>query len=135
MTSEANIFTINPKGFKVHWKITADTTEGQVNEMITRVNTLVSWLGSHEYCPDDMGRSPGNGGSHAAAAGPSATPSGKASKYKGPVFGECPNCNGDLYDNRKKKDTTPSWRGPWFKCKDEDGCGWATFKTDGTEGR
>lgn len=133
MTSEANLFTVNPDGIKVHWKLVSGTPAEELTKLITNVGVLTKVLAERGYTPDDMGRFHGNGGGGGApaTAGPV---SGKASKYKGPVYSACPKCSGDVYDNRQKKDSTPSWRGPWFKCKDED-CGWATFKTDGAEGR
>ena len=40
---------------------------------------------------------------------------------------ECPKCGGRIWDNRDKKQAEPNWRGPWFSCRDRDGCGWATW--------
>ena len=39
---------------------------------------------------------------------------------------ECPKCGGRIWDNRDKKQAEPSWRGPWFSCRDKV-CGWATW--------
>ena len=72
----------------------------------------------------------------AAAARVSAAGGGesqKRSKYAGEIFKACPRCDGAIYDNRQKKDKDPRWRGPWFKCRDADDCGWAVFKNDGTD--
>lgn len=55
----------------------------------------------------------------------------RGSKYTGEIYEICPWCEGDMYDNRQKKANDPSWRGPWFKCKDDD-CGFVVFKNDGT---
>ena len=38
----------------------------------------------------------------------------------------CPKCDGRIWDNRDKKQAEPSWRGPWFSCRDKV-CGWATW--------
>ena len=43
------------------------------------------------------------------------------------VFTECPKCGGRIWDNCEKKQAEPNWRGPWFSCRDKDGCGWATW--------
>ena len=45
---------------------------------------------------------------------------------KGKAPTECPDCGGEIYDNRQKKADEPSWRGPLFKCRDDD-CGWAKW--------
>tara|TARA_R100001443_G_scaffold14484_4_gene24404 strand:+ start:1152 stop:1889 length:738 start_codon:yes stop_codon:yes gene_type:complete len=39
----------------------------------------------------------------------------------------CPKCNGPVWDNRKRKADDPSWRGPFFGCKDKDVCRWAMW--------
>jgi len=43
------------------------------------------------------------------------------------VFTACPKCGGRIWDNGKRKQAEPDWRGPWFSCRDKDGCGWATW--------
>ena len=46
---------------------------------------------------------------------------------------DCPKCGGRIWDNRDKKQAEPNWRGPWFSCRDKDGCGWATWDAPPTE--
>lgn len=65
-----------------------------------------------------------------------ASPRGRAPRerkagaaYAGEVYTECPDCGADVYDNRTKKQRD-SWKGPYFKCKNE--CGFVVFKPDGT---
>jgi hypothetical protein len=41
----------------------------------------------------------------------------------------CPQCDGPTYDNRQKVED--GWRGPLFKCKDKDGCGWVKWPPKG----
>ena len=50
---------------------------------------------------------------------------GVASKaYDGPEITECPECGGEVYDNRAKKASGEmKSNAPWFACKSED-CGW-----------
>lgn len=40
---------------------------------------------------------------------------------------ECPKCGGRIWDNQKRKREEPSWRGPWFSCRDKDSCGWVAW--------
>lgn len=54
--SEINVFTLDPNGYKTHWKITSDTTDAQLAELMKREITLTKWLKEKEYQPDEMGR-------------------------------------------------------------------------------
>lgn len=47
---------------------------------------------------------------------------------------ECPLCNGPMWNNVKKKLADPSWRGPWFGCKNRDTCKGAIWEPpEGTD--
>lgn len=41
---------------------------------------------------------------------------------------ECPKCDGRIWDNQKRKREEPTWRGPWFSCRDKDSCGWVMWE-------
>ena len=71
--SEINVFTLDPNGFKTHWKIVAGTSADALNKMMKNQGILSNWLKDKSYTPDDMQR----GGSSAPAA------------PAGPVCGEC----------------------------------------------
>ena len=75
MPSEINIFSLDPHGFKTHWKIIAGTTAGELNELIKRQGTLSNWLAAHQFEPDDFGRgysrtAPASNGAKAAEETP-----------------------------------------------------------------
>jgi len=43
---------------------------------------------------------------------------------------QCPECNGECWDNRQKISDQPDWRGPVYKCKDDE-CGWIKWQPKG----
>lgn len=65
--SELNVFTLDPNGFKTHWKIVSGTTPDQLNAMTQRQTQLSKWLSEHHYKPDEMGRGSSNGNAAAPA--------------------------------------------------------------------
>lgn len=69
--SEVNMFTLDPNGFKTHWKIVSGTTGDDLNKMMLHQGVLSKWLHEHQYKPDEMGR--GNGHSAPVAASQAAT--------------------------------------------------------------
>ena len=82
---------------------------------------------THEELPPEafQGRSSGN--TRPAPSKPAQSkPRAAVSSLVG-VPTECPKCGGRIWDNRDKKQAEPNWRGPWFSCRDKDGCGWATW--------
>lgn len=54
--SEVNVFSLDPNGFKTHWKIVSGTTGEDLNKMMQHQGVLSKWLLDHHYKPDDMGR-------------------------------------------------------------------------------
>lgn len=115
LAAEANIFATNPDGFKVHFKLIAETP----NKALEGMGTLGAWLKQHGYSPD-AGM---NGGSSA-----SPSPSGSQGAPVGDVAPRCPDCSGEVYDNRGNR---PSPKSPHFKCKNKScaAVGW-----EGTDG-
>lgn len=71
--SEINVFTLDPHGFKTHWRIGCETTDAQLAELMKRQIALTKWLSEHQYLPDEMGR--GHAAPTPVVATPSATPS------------------------------------------------------------
>ena len=41
---------------------------------------------------------------------------------------ECPKCDGRIWDNQKRKREEPTWRGPWFSCRDKESCKWVMWE-------
>ena len=121
---EANIFTTNPKGFSVHFKIISP-----YRGIVSNVETLLKALEALSYTP---GTGP-QAKSAAANAPPArqegqqraARPRGRKEPTPAPLCGESATdgshegCGGEVYDNR---DDPKRGRGPHFRCKDKD-CG------------
>jgi len=96
--SEINVFTLDPNGFKTHWKIVSGTSGEDLNQMMKNQGVLSKWLKEHEYKPDEMNRGGGGGG---VPAPPS------------PIAPVCPDCGGPTEHKTGKKDNGGSWAG-WF---------------------
>jgi len=96
---EANIFSIDPRGFKVHWKLTPE--EGMNAErFLNHIQSLCEDLDELGFSPDRMA---------------SSTPSKPTPEEEsGP---RCPRCGGAMWDNRKDKKNP---RAPDYRCKDPD---------------
>lgn len=101
--AEANIFATNPDGFKVHFKLIAESP----NKAIEGINALGGWLKQHGYSPD------------ASMGGASAAPAPPSNGGVPAPAPHCPDCGGEVYDNRGNR---PSPKSPHFKCKNKS-CG------------
>lgn len=55
-TSEVNVFSLDPNGFKTHWKLVSGTPAEEVTRMMNNQKVLSGWLKETGYKPDDMGR-------------------------------------------------------------------------------
>lgn len=113
--SEANIFTINPAGVKVHWKLVEGTPAEELKKLVANVGVLTQALAEKGYTPDPMGRL-GSGPTAPASAPEGAAPSSTSPNDAAP---RCPDCGGEVYDNRGNR---PSPKSPHFKCKSKS-CG------------
>ena len=110
--SEANIFTVNPAGVKVHWKLVEGTPAEELKKLVANVGVLTQALAEKGYTADPMGGRLGNGPTVASSAAQPSSPSSDAPR--------CPDCGGEVYDDRGNRKTP---KAPHFKCKDKAGCG------------
>lgn len=98
--SEINVFTLDPNGFKTHWKLVSGTSAEDLNGLMKNQGLLSKWLKEHDYKPDEMNRS-----SSAAAPVPA-----------GPVCSEC----GGPMEHKSGNKGGKSWSGYFcIKTKDE----------------
>lgn len=101
--SEINVFTLDPNGFKTHWKIVSGTSGEDLNQMMKNQGVLSKWLKEHEYKPDEMNRGGG---------GPSVAP-----VPAGPVCGDC---GGPMEHKTGKGKNGKTWAGYFcIRTKDE----------------
>jgi hypothetical protein len=123
--SEANIFTVNPAGVKVHWKLVEGTPSEELKKLVVNVGVLTAALAEKGYTPDPMGGKYGPSGPVASsgASQPTAAPNDAGSPAP-----RCPDCGGEVYDNRGNR---PSPKSPHFKCKNK-AC--ASVGWEGTDG-
>ena len=129
--SELNFFTIDPNGYKVHWRIAEGTTGEELAKLTTRQLELTQWLAGHHFTPDDFGRSPSNSGAPRLAA--QGAPGKASAPAKPPVPikrapDTCEMCgvNGGIEAAEKRTDKSPDWR-----CNFCDAAAWGP-KKDGT---
>lgn len=114
--SEANIFTINPAGVKVHWKLVEGTPAEELKKLVANVGVLTQALAEKGYTPDSMGRL-GNGPTAPVSGSSGPEPSNAPANGAAP---RCPDCGGEVYDDRGNRKTP---KAPHFKCKDKANCG------------
>ena len=108
-TSVFRMYAIDKHGFKVNWAVSADTTEGQLNNMVKRQEHLSNWMSSHEYSPDDFGAS--------ARTAPRATGSPSAPANDNPA---CSVCGGETEYKQGTGKNGKAWSAYFcIKTKDE----------------
>lgn len=127
--SEINVFTIDPNGFKVHWKISESSTEDDLDAVITREGELSKFLHENNFKPDFMGAPrPAEPAAQEDKPRPWQSNSQQSAPQQQGVV--CQFCKGAVYDNRGSKPTAKS---PDYKCKNKQQCGAAAWEQeDGT---
>lgn len=130
--SEINVFTIDPNGYKTHWKISETTTGDDLNALTQRQAQLSKFLHEHSYISDPMSggdvKKPlpwaGKNQEREEEDEPRRNNRQRGGRSAAP---KCDVCGGPCYDNRGNK---PGPKSPDFKCKDKRNCGAAGWERD-----
>ena len=128
--SEINLFALDPKGFKFHMKITADTPPEDLNRLLKNYHTFSAALKEEGFVPETASSparrpQPSRGGRATERSARRGTPHKAVDTVP-----ECDSCGGPVWDNREDK---MSEKSPDFKCKDKESCGAAAWiREDGS---